>query len=87
MAKKGGGGLKAGKAAVPQEPAEAQAEETPVPERAPAKPKVWAFPTKSRCPRCGSVETEATSTQGELQYRRCTVPVCRRTYVVYGTQV
>ena len=47
----------------------------------------WAFPTKSACPRCKVLDTEATSTQGDRQYRRCRRAVCRHKYSVKGTPV
>ena len=33
----------------------------------PTTQEVYAFPTRSRCPRCGSMDTEATSTQGDIE--------------------
>jgi hypothetical protein len=55
----------------------------------------YAFPTKSRCPgreiapgvraKCGSLSTRATSTQGQIQHRRCLRPSCRATYKEVGT--
>ena len=51
------------------------------------KGPVYAFPTRSRCPRCGSLNTEAYTTQGDIQRRRCRVPVCRRKYHVVGVRV
>ena len=50
-------------------------------------PAVYAFPNKSRCPRCGSISTEAYSVMQETQYRRCRVAVCRNRYKVVGTTV
>lgn len=51
---------------------------------------VWAFPSKSRCPRCGRVDTKAYSVggvNGNIQYRRCLNPVCRHTYKEIGKAV
>lgn len=52
-----------------------------------AKPKAYAFPTKSRCPRCRGLQTRCYSTQGRVQYRRCLAPVCQKAYTVMGTKV
>lgn len=42
--------------------------------------KRYVFPRQGdiKCPECGLCETIATSTQGKIQYRRCTraIPVC-----------
>ncbi len=56
------------------------------------KPKIrkkdsYSFPTRSRCPRCGAIETEAYRTDGKVQYRRCRRAVCRINYQVIGTKV
>lgn len=45
---------------------------------------VYAWPSRSRCPRCGSLDTERYSQDGATQYRRCRVPVCRETYKEQG---
>lgn len=46
------------------------------------------FPVKSRqCPRCGSWDTQARSTQGNVQYRICRRAVCRHSYAVVGRMV
>jgi hypothetical protein len=50
------------------------------------KPR-YAFPTVSRCPRCGSTDTRAYATKGKIQYRRCQMPVCRWTYTVIGQKI
>jgi hypothetical protein len=47
----------------------------------------YAFPTKSRCPRCGGTNTKAVSTQGNRQFRECQTPVCRFKYSVEGTKI
>lgn len=46
--------------------------------------EAYAFPTKSRCPRCGALDTKATSTQGKIQHRQCQRAICRRRYTVKG---
>ena len=51
----------------------------------PQEPPQWAFPTKSRCPDCGSLDTEQTSTQAPCQYRQCRR--CGRTYKVMGWRI
>lgn len=38
---------------------------------------VYTFPNKSRCERCGSLDTEAYKTDGPVQYRRCNGNDCR----------
>ena len=48
---------------------------------------VFAFPSRSRCPRCGTVDTVALSTQGDVQYRRCLRAICRKRYAVRGERV
>ena len=47
----------------------------------------YAFPTRSRCPRCESTDTIALSTQDKWQYRKCQVPVCRKRYTVEGKPI
>jgi len=51
--------------------------------------KKWAFPTVSKCPRCGTTETKATHTDGKTgtQYRQCQRAICRYNYSVKGTKV
>lgn len=49
--------------------------------------RAWSFDTKSRCPRCGSINTERVSTDGAVQYRRCRAPICRMGYKVAGRLV
>ena len=48
---------------------------------------VYAFPTKSRCPKCKRLATRATSTRGEVQLRRCLRPSCRTTYKETGRAI
>lgn len=47
----------------------------------------YSFPTQSRCPRCRTTDTIATSTQGKIQYRRCLRAICRHTYTVIGMKI
>ncbi len=47
----------------------------------------WAFPTRSRCPKCGSLETRATNTKGDTQYRQCQVAACGKKYSVKGKRI
>ena len=44
----------------------------------------YAFPSRSRCPRCQASDTRAVSTQGNVQYRQCIRPICRQRYKVIG---
>lgn len=48
---------------------------------------VWSFPSRSRCRRCGSIQTTRTSQDGPTQYRQCQVPTCRHRYKEHGTQI
>lgn len=47
----------------------------------------WSFPTRSKCPRCGGFYTRATSTQGNVQYRKCMIPICQKRYSVLGKKI
>lgn len=48
-------------------------------------PKVeYAFPSKSRCPRCRGMNTRAYGTTGGVQYRECLSGICRNEYKVLG---
>lgn len=49
--------------------------------------EVYAFPTRSRCPRCGSLNTVARKTELGKQYRECRMAVCRLKYCVIGTRI
>ncbi len=51
--------------------------------------KKWAFPTVSKCPRCGSTDTKATHTDNNLgrQYRKCQRAICRKNYSVDGVEI
>ena len=51
------------------------------------KTRRYVFPTPSKCPRCQTVDTEAYSTQGNIQYRRCRRAICRHRYHVIGTPI
>lgn len=51
---------------------------------------VYAWPSKSRCPRCDSLQTLAKGYDKQtrrMQYRECQVPICGITYKVVGTRV
>lgn len=65
----------------PPSPTPSPAASTPPP--AP-KPVVYAFPTKARCPRCGSVDTRRRAEHGNTQYRECKAPICAKKFAVKG---
>lgn len=46
-----------------------------------------AFPTKSRCPRCGNTETRCVGTDGPIQHRACSAPICRHRWKVVGQKI
>lgn len=49
---------------------------------------VYEFPGKGRqCPRCKCWDTQARSTQGNVQYRICRRAICRQSYTVIGVAV
>lgn len=48
---------------------------------------VYAFPSKSRCPRCGVENTKAYGTNAGVQYRECLAPVCKWSYKVTGSLI
>lgn len=54
---------------------------------APAPVPKFSFPNRSRCQRCGGLNTEAYSTKGPVQYRRCLSATCRETYKAGGTEL
>ncbi len=56
----------------------------PTPAADPAPEAVYSFSTRSRCRRCGSVNTIAYKTKGERQYRICRVAICRHRYSEAG---
>lgn len=56
----------------------------PAPEVSLPQPPVYKFWNKSRCPRCGGLDTEAYATQGEIQSRVCRAPTCRNRFKVHG---
>lgn len=45
---------------------------------------IYSYPTQSKCPRCSTISTKATSTHRGRQYRKCLMPVCRHKYSVDG---
>jgi hypothetical protein len=51
----------------------------------PAEGEAYCWPSRSRCPRCGSLNTLRRSSHGDTQYRVCAVPICRKKYAVIGT--
>lgn len=58
----------------------------PVPVKSKTKIE-YAFPTKSRCPRCQTTDTFAYKTNGNVQYRKCQRAICRHSYPVFGTKI
>jgi len=65
-------------------PAAAKSEERPVDRALKTK---WSFPTQSRCPRCGGLNTVAVSTKKNIQYRQCRSAICLKRYPVRGKKV
>jgi Zn ribbon nucleic-acid-binding protein len=47
----------------------------------------FSFRTVSKCPRCGTTDTQAVSTQGNVQYRTCRRIGCLHHYTVIGQRV
>lgn len=47
----------------------------------------YAFPTKSRCPRCQSLNTKRRGVNGATQYRECCASVCKHKYSIVGEKV
>ncbi len=47
----------------------------------------YAFPTVVPCPRCRGTQTRAVSTQGKIQYRRCSAPICQERFSIRGKEV
>lgn len=45
---------------------------------------VYSWPSRSRCPRCRSLNTLRTADNGSVQYRTCQVPVCGAAFKVIG---
>jgi hypothetical protein len=58
-----------------------------VPARSEGNPLEYAFPSKSRCPRCLGLNTVSYKTKGAKQYRRCRGAVCRHRYSEEGKPV
>lgn len=65
-----------------KEYAERAVAEKPV-EDPPGKKVIWPA-GHTRCPRCGVDDTEAYSTKGVKQSRRCRRAICRKNYQVIG---
>jgi len=51
------------------------------------KKSLYAFPTRSTCPRCRSANTIAYSTHDGIQHRKCLVAVCGKHYIVRGKEI
>jgi len=49
--------------------------------------EVYAFPTKSRCTRCGGTKTIRRFSEKNKQYRRCRRIGCGTDYCVKGTLI
>jgi len=47
----------------------------------------WAFPTKARCPRCGSTQSRVMSVRAGVRYRECQVAVCQRRWREEGVKI
>ncbi len=47
----------------------------------------YAFGTKVRCQRCGSLSTRAYATKENVQYRICQAAICRQRFVVRGEKI
>jgi len=48
---------------------------------------VFAFPNRSRCPRCGTIDTMAYASHDGVQLRRCQAPTCLYQYKVVGQEI
>jgi len=60
----------------------------PAPKPQTKQPPKFDFPAAGRkCPRCGCWDTQAVSTQENVQYRLCRRGTCRHRYTVIGTPV
>jgi len=70
------------KAPAKQNPPPEVKTETPVEEK-----PIFAFPSKVRCPECKEINSKATSTQGQIQYRQCLVAYCGHTWKEIGTKI
>ncbi len=63
---------------------------TEITETTEAARKAYDFSQGRRCPACGSLDTEARSTQGNVQYRRCRRIGCEnhhQNYSVVGKEI
>lgn len=45
------------------------------------------FQRAPKCPRCGSTQTRATSTVGNIQYRQCSLAICRNNFKQVAVQI
>ena len=48
------------------------------------KPIIYSFESRSRCPRCNSINTKTTGRNRDIQYRKCLMPLCRNRYPSKG---
>lgn len=48
---------------------------------------LFAFPNRSRCPRCKSPQTECYGEIDGVQYRRCLMGTCRWRYKITGQPI
>jgi hypothetical protein len=44
----------------------------------------YVFPKNAICPRCKTTDNYVTSTQGQIQYRKCRRGICRERFSVGG---
>lgn len=51
------------------------------------RPPTFSFPSRARCPRCGSTDTHSDGVREDVQYRKCQKGVCRHSFKVYGTSI
>ncbi len=72
---------------VVETPPEANEAAPETPPESPETQEQYAFPRENPCPRCQAMDTVATSTQGQVQYRRCTRAICRENFKVIGQKI
>jgi hypothetical protein len=53
----------------------------------PRQGEVYSFPTRVRCPKCGSLRTRSNGTVGNVQYRVCLESECGERWKVGGERV
>jgi Zn ribbon nucleic-acid-binding protein len=49
--------------------------------------RLYSFPTVAACPRCRGTDTIVTSTQKNVQYRKCRSAICLQRFTVVGKKV